>query len=109
MAGDTLHAALRTRRDEALLLLIFACRNSFSASALLCSVSCELKSSVTRPRRAALRIEAQALAFCDSSEKYRRRNRSHFFGSWLNQRRSLVLGPTSLSHASNRKELFFIP
>src|SRR5665213_3511020 len=56
--------------------------------------------SVTVPRRLAERMGSQASGHESSSRAYRRRNASHFFGSWSNHLRNSVVGPTSLSQAA---------
>jgi hypothetical protein len=53
-------------------LLILAARKAFRATALLCSLSWELYTSVTRPRRLASRIGSTVLGFAFNSTKYRR-------------------------------------
>src|ERR671921_460258 len=52
-------------------------------------------------------VNASALAL--NSLKYRRRNSSHFSGSWPNQRRKALLGATSLSQDCTCKAVFFTP
>lgn len=51
----------------------------------------------------------QAVRLAASSARYRRWNSFHLAGSWLNQRRSSLLGATSLHQAAMCNASFFFP
>jgi hypothetical protein len=74
------YAAKRTLFNHMLRYREFS-RYSFRATALLCSVSCELYRRVTVFLRAAWRIGSQVPGTRSSSAKYLLRNSSHFAGS----------------------------
>jgi hypothetical protein len=74
------YAAKRTLFNHMLRYREFS-RYSFRATALLCSVSCELYRRVTVFLRATWRIGSQVPGTRSSSAKYLLRNSSHFAGS----------------------------